>query len=433
MIWNEEMECMAPEDLKNILSERLKEIIKYIYNKCPLLKAKLDFSGIKPADIKSIDDIKKLPFTTKDDMRDSYPFGLFSVPVKNISEIHVSSGTTGNPIVVGYTREDLKLWSKVMARVLCLAGAEPGDMIQIAYGYGLFTGGLGFHYGALEMGLTIIPASSGQTKRQLKLMTDFKPRILACTPSYSLYMAEEAKEMGLDPKKGSWKIGIFGSEPWSESMRRQIEATWNMLATDVYGLSEIIGPGVAQECPHKDGLHIFWDVFYPEVINPKTGKAAKDGEDGELVITTLTKQGIPLIRYRTRDIVSINYAKCRCGRTLPRISKIKGRTDDMIIVRGINVFPSQIEHVLLGIEGTKPHYQLIVDRKAGELDELEILVEVEQKIFSDEIKQLRMLEEKIKKEIESTLGIFVKVKLVEPKTIERSEGKAKRVVDKRLL
>jgi len=433
MIWNEEMECMEQEDLKNIQSERLKEIIKYIYNKCPLLKAKLDFSGIKPADIKSIDDIKKLPFTAKDDMRDSYPFGLFSVPVKNISEIHVSSGTTGNPTVVGYTKEDLKLWSEVMARVLCLAGAEPGDMIQIAYGYGLFTGGLGFHYGALEMGLTIIPASSGQTKRQLKLMTDFKPRILACTPSYSLYMAEEAKEMGLDPKKGSWKIGIFGAEPWSESIRREIEATWNMLATDVYGLSEIIGPGVAQECPHKDGLHIFWDVFYPEVINPKTGKAVKEGEDGELVITTLTKQGIPLIRYRTRDIVSINYAKCRCGRTLPRISKIKGRTDDMIIVRGINVFPSQIEHVLLGIEGTKPHYQLIVDRKAGELDELEILVEVEQKIFSDEIKQLRMLEEKIKKEIESILGVFVKVRLVEPKTIERSEGKAKRVVDKRAL
>jgi phenylacetate-CoA ligase len=433
MIWNEEMECMAPEDLKNIQSERLKEIIKYIYNKCPLLKAKLDASAVKSSDIKSIDDIKKLPFTAKDDMRDSYPFGLFCVPVKNISEIHVSSGTTGNPIVVGYTRQDLKLWSEVMARVLCLAGAEPGDMIQIAYGYGLFTGGLGFHYGALEMGLTIIPVSSGQTKRQLKLMTDFKPRILACTPSYSLYMAEEAKEMGLDPKKGSWKIGIFGAEPWSESIRREIEATWNMLATDVYGLSEIIGPGVAQECPHKDGLHIFWDVFYPEVINPKTGKSAKEGEDGELVITTLTKQGIPLIRYRTRDIVSINYAKCRCGRTLPRISKIKGRTDDMIIVRGINVFPSQIEHVLLGIEGTKPHYQLIVDRKAGELDELEILVEVEQKIFSDEIKQLRMLEEKIKKEIESILGIFVKVRLVEPKTIERSEGKAKRVVDKRAL
>jgi phenylacetate-CoA ligase len=433
MIWNEEMECMEQEDLKNIQSERLKEMIKYIYNKCPLLKAKLDASGIKPSDIKSIDDIKKLPFTAKDDMRDSYPFGLFSVPVKNISEIHVSSGTTGNPTVVGYTKEDLKLWSEVMARVLCLAGAEPGDMIQIAYGYGLFTGGLGFHYGALEMGLTIIPASSGQTKRQLKLMTDFKPRILACTPSYSLYMAEEAKEMGLDPKKGSWKIGIFGAEPWSESMRREIEATWNMLATDVYGLSEIIGPGVAQECPHKDGLHIFWDVFYPEVINPKTGKAVKEGEDGELVITTLTKQGIPLIRYRTRDIVSINYAKCRCGRTLPRISKIKGRTDDMIIVRGINVFPSQIEHVLLGIEGTKPHYQLIVDRKAGELDELEILVEVEQKIFSDEIKQLRMLEEKIKKEIESILGVFVKVRLVEPKTIERSEGKAKRVTDKRVL
>lgn len=306
-------------------------------------------------------------------------------------------------------------------------------MIQIAYGYGLFTGGLGAHYGALEMGLTIIPASSGQTKRQLKLMNDFKPRILACTPSYCLYMAEEAREMGLDPKKSSWEIGVFGAEPWSESMRREIESTWNLLATDIYGLSEIIGPGVAQECVHKKGLHIFWDVFYPEVINPKTSRPAKEGEEGELVITTLTKRGMPLLRYRTRDIVSITYEKCRCGRTSPRISKIAGRTDDMIIVRGINVFPSQIEHVLLGIEGTKPHYQLVVDRKAGKLDELEILVEVEQKIFSDEIKQLRMLEEKIAREIESVLGIFAKVRLVEPKTIERSEGKAKRVVDKRVL
>jgi phenylacetate-CoA ligase len=364
-------------------------------------------------------------------MRDSYPFKLFSRPLKDITEIHVSSGTTGNPTVVGYTKEDQALWAEVMARALCCAGAEPGDMIQIAYGYGLFTGGLGFHYGAMEMGLTIIPSSSGQTKRQLKLMNDFKPKILACTPSYCLYMAEEAKEMGLDPRKSSWQVGSFGAEPWSESMREEIEKTWDMIATDVYGLSEIIGPGVAHECVHKKGLHIFSDVFYPEVIDPKTGKSVGEGKRGELVITTLTKQGIPLLRYRTRDIVSINYKKCICGRSSPRISKIMGRTDDMIIVRGINVFPSQIEHVLLGIEGTKPHYQLIVDRKAGELDELEILVEVEEKIFSDEIKALQSLENKIKKEIESILGVFVKVKLVEPKTLERSEGKAKRVVDKR--
>ena len=431
MIWNEKMECSNPKDLKNIQSERLQETVGYVYKNCAVYKKKLDASGVKPEEIKSIDDLKKLPFTAKEDLRDSYPFKLFSTPLKNIAEIHVSSGTTGNPTVVGYTKEDIKLWGEVMARALSCAGAKPQDMIQIAYGYGLFTGGLGFHYGAMEMGLTIIPCSSGQTKRQLKLMNDFKPRILACTPSYCLYMAEEAKEMGLDPKNGSWEIGSFGAEPWSESMRLEIEETWDMLALDIYGLSEITGPGVAHECEQKMGLHIFSDVFYPEVINPKTGKAAKEGEDGELVITTLTKQGMPLLRYKTRDIVSITYDKCHCGRTTPRISKIKGRTDDMIIVRGINVFPSQIEGVLLNIEGTKPHYQLIVDRKAGELDELEVMVEVDEKIFSDEIKKLRNLEEKIKKEIESILGVFVKVRLVEPKTIERSEGKAKRVVDKR--
>jgi phenylacetate-CoA ligase len=431
MIWNEKMECMSRKEMKNVQSERLKKIVSYVYKNCPPYKTKFDNLGVKPADINGIGDIRKLPFTVKDDMRDSYPFGLFSSPVGKIKEIHVSSGTTGNPTVVGYTSEDIKLWSHVMARAICCAGAEPGDRIQIGYGYGLFTGGLGFHYGSLEMGLTIIPASSGQTKRQLKLMKDFKPRILACTPSYALYMADEAREMGLDPRESSWEIGIFGAEPWSESMRKEIEATWNMLATDVYGLSEIIGPGVAQECRHKDGLHIWWDVFYPEVIHPETGKAVDEGEVGELVITTLTKRGIPLIRYRTRDNVSIAYEKCKCGRTTPRISKIRGRTDDMIVVRGINVFPSQIEHVLLSIEGTQPHYQLIVDRKAGELDELEILVEVEEKIFSDEIKKMQMLEDKIKREISSILGIGAKVKLVEPKTIERSEGKAKRVIDRR--
>ena len=320
-----------------------------------------------------------------------------------------------------------------MARVLGCAGAVPGDTIQIAYGYGLFTGGLGFHYGALEMGLRIIPTSSGQTARQLKLMQDFKPKIIACTPSYVLYMAEEAKDMGVDPAKGNWKIGIFGAEPWSEAMRQEIESIWNMLATDVYGLSEIIGPGVAQECHHKDGLHIFSDVFYPEVIDPETGEEVPEGEDGELTITTLTKQGIPLIRYGTRDMVSIRYEKCRCGRTSPRISKIKGRTDDMIVVRGINVFPSQIEHVLVGIEGTQPHYQIIVDRQAHKLDEVEVLVEVEQRFFSDEIKRLNEIRDKIRKEIENVLSIGVKVTLVEPKTIERSVGKSKRIIDKRAL
>ena len=433
MIWNEKMECMPADNMREIQSRRLQEIVSYVYTHCAVYKKKIDARGILPTDIRGLDDLTKLPFTTKDDMRDNYPFGLFCLPQEEIAEIHVSSGTTGNPTVVGYAKEDIKLWGEVMARTFCCAGAKPGDKIQIAYGYGLFTGGLGSHYGAMEMGLTIIPASSGQTKRQLKMMTDFKPRILACTPSYALYMAEEAKEMGLDPRKSSWKIGVFGAEPWSESMRREIEATWNMLATDIYGLSEIIGPGVAQECEHKNGLHIFWDVFYPEVINPKTGKYVEEGQSGELVITTLTKRAMPLLRYRTRDIVSIKYEKCKCGRSLPRISKIKGRTDDMIIVRGINVFPSQIEHVLLNIEGVKPHYQLIVDRKASDLDELDILVEVDEKIFSDEIKNLTALEAKIKKEIGSSLGIAVRVKLVEPKTIERSEGKAKRVIDKRII
>lgn len=433
MIWKEKIECMAPAELKNLQSEYLKKLVAYIYSSCPVYKEKLDTAGVSPDDIKSIDDIKKLPFTTKIDMRDNYPYGLFSADQKDVREIHVSSGTTGNPTLVGYTKDDIALWSDVMARTLCCAGAEPSDTIQIAYGYGLFTGGLGFHYGAMELGLRIIPTSGGQTKRQLKIMQDFKPRLLACTPSYALYMAEEAKDMGLDPRQSSWEIGILGAEPWSESIRTEIEQNLNILATDVYGLSEIIGPGVSQECKYKDGLHIFSDVFYPEIIDPETGRQVPEGQDGELVITTLTKQAIPLIRYRTRDIVSINYQKCRCGRTSPRVSKIKGRTDDMIVIRGINVFPSQIEHVLLGIEGTQPHYQIVVDRKAHKLDDVEVLVEVEEKIFSDEIKKLHELEAKIQKEIASVLSIGVRVRLVEPKTIERSMGKSKRVVDKRTV
>jgi len=421
MIWKEDVECLDPAGLKALQSEYLRKLIPYIWHNCPVYKQKLDEAGVAPDAIDSIDDIKRLPFTTKEDMRDHYPYGLFSAPQEQINEIHVSSGTTGNPTLVGYTKDDLHLWGDVMARVLCCAGAESHDTIQIAYGYGLFTGGLGFHYGALEMGLRIIPTSAGQTARQLKIMQDFKPRIIACTPSYALYMAEEAKEMGIDPTQGNWKIGIFGAEPWSDSIRAEIEAAWNMLATDVYGLSEIIGPGVAQECT------------YPEIIDPNTGADVPEGEDGELVITTLTKQGIPLIRYRTRDVVSMTIEKCRCGRTSPRISKIKGRTDDMIVVRGINVFPSQIEHVLVGIEGTQPYYQIVVDRKAHQLDQVEVLVEVEKKFFSDEIKKLNELRDKIKKEITAVLSIGVKVTLVEPKTIERSMGKSKRIVDKRSL
>jgi phenylacetate-CoA ligase len=433
MIWNEKIETMPLADLKNLQSERLVKLANYVYQRCPVYKQKFEQVGVTPGDIKSIDDIVKLPFTTKHDMRDYYPFGLFSVPRTDLVEIHVSSGTTGNPTLVGYTPDDIKLWGEVMARAFCCAGAVPDDTIQIAYGYGLFTGGLGAHYGALEMKMTIIPTSSGQTKRQLKIMQDFQPRILACTPSYCLYMADEARDLGMDPRKSSWKIGVFGAEPWSESMRGEIEQAWDMLATDIYGLSEIIGPGVSQECHLKQGLHLFSDVFYPEIIDPDTGKPVAEGQDGELVITTLTKQGVPLIRYRTRDIVSMTNQPCKCGRTSPRTSKIKGRTDDMIVVRGINVFPSQIEHVLLGIEGTHPHYQLVIDRQAHKLDEVEIMVEVDEKLFSDEIKKMHTLEQKIKKEIESVLSIGVTVKLVEPKTIARSEGKARRVIDKRAL
>lgn len=432
MIWNEKVECMDPVQLKNIQSESLRKLVAYVYENCPVYKEKFDAAGVSSGSIKTIDDIEKLPFTTKEDMRDHYPFGMFSVPGKSVAEIHVSSGTTGNPTVVGYTKDDIALWSDVVARVLCCAGAEPGDMIQNAYGYGLFTGGLGFHYGAMEMGLTIIPISAGQTKRQLKIMQDFKPRILVCTPSYSLYLAEEAREMGLDPRQSSWEIGILGAEPWSESMRNEIEKELNIIATDVYGLSEITGPGVSQECTYKDGLHIFSDVFYPEIIDPDTNQPVPEGGDGELVITTLTRQAIPLIRYRTHDVVSIKYGKCRCGRTSPRTSKIKGRTDDMIVIRGINLFPSQIEEVLLDIEETQPHYLIVVDRKEHKLDEVEVLVEVEEKLFSDEIRKLRELEARIEGAIQSAVGIRVDVRLVEPKTIERSMGKSKRVVDKRV-
>jgi phenylacetate-CoA ligase len=433
MIYNERYECMPLAKLKELQSERLKKLVAYVSEHSTFYRKRFAEQGITPKAVKSIEDIEQLPFTIKNDLRDNYPFNLFSQPINKIAEVHVSSGTTGNPTVVGYSKDDIDLWSEVIARCLCLAGAVPGDMIQIAYGYGLFTGGLGLHYGSLALGLTVIPCSSGQTKRQLKIMNDFKPRILACTPSYALFMVDDAKELGLDTRKSSWEIGIFGAEPWSEAMRKEIQETWNMKALDIYGLSEIIGPGVGNECEHQCGLHVAADVFYPEVINPQTGKPVEAGSPGELIITPLTKVGMPLIRYRTRDIVSIDYEPCKCGRTSPRISKIRGRTDDMLIIRGINVFPSQIEEVLLNIEGTQPHYQILVERKHGGLDEMEVLVELKENFFSDEVKQLQQIEAKISREIESVLGISVKVRLVEPKTITRFEGKAKRVIDKRVL
>ncbi len=433
MIYNEKIECANKEDLKNIQSERLVKLVKYVYDNSPAYKQKLDKAGIIPTDIKSIDDITKLPFTPKEDLRDSYPFGLFSTDIKNVAEIHVSSGTTGNPTVVGYTKRDLNLWANVAARSIACAGGNKGDRIQISYGYGLFTGGLGIHYGALRLGATIIPTATGQTKRQIKLMQDFKPRIIACTPSYILYLAEEMKSLGIDTKTCSWEVGIFGSEPWTTAMRDKIDSTLGLTATDIYGLSEIMGPGVAQECTYREGLHIWSDFFYPEIIDPKTGEILPEGQSGELVITSLTKQAIPLIRYRTRDIVSITYEPCKCGRTAPRISKIKGRTDDMIIVRGINIFPTQVEFALLQIDGTLPNYQLVVDRTPSALDTLEVLVEVDEKLFTDELIALENLKTKIKRAIDSTVGLGVNVKLVEPKTLERTEGKSKRVIDKRNL
>ncbi len=432
MIFNKNAECLDEKSLKELQSGRLKNFVKDVYGRSAFYQKKMKELGVSPQDIRSIEDIVKLPFTVKDDLRDYYPFGFLS-EMPAIREIHVSSGTTGNPTVVGYSQADIDLWAEVIARSLCCAGALPGDMIQVAYGYGLFTGGLGLHYGSLKLGLTVIPCSSGQTKRQLKIMNDFKPRILACTPSYALYMAETAKELGVVLPDSSWEIGIFGAEPWSEAMRKEIERRWALSAIDIYGLSEIIGPGVACECHVKKGLHVPSDVFYPEVIDPQTLESLPPGCPGELVVTPFTKTGMPLFRYRTRDIVTIDYAPCPCGRTSPRISKVLGRTDDMIVVRGINVFPSQVEEVLLAIEGTQPHYQLVVERGANGLDTLDVLVELEESFFSDEVKQLQSFKQRVAKEIESVLGIRAEVHLVEPKTIERSEGKSKRVVDKRPL
>ncbi len=432
MIWNREMECLTDGKKREIQSERLRNLVNYVYERIPFYKKKFDKAGLKPGDIKTIDDISKLPFTTKDDLRDNYPFGMFAVPLSRVVEIHTSSGTTGKPVVGGYTERDIELWSEVMARCLSMSGTTSEDVVQNAYGYGLFTGGLGVHYGSKKIGATVIPISGGNTKRQLMIMQDFKSTILTCTPSYCLYLAEVGEEMGIKMNRLSLKAGNFGAEPWSNNMRDEIEERLGLLALDIYGLTEMIGPGVANECEYKEGLHICDDHFYPEIINPETGEVLPYGEHGELVITTLTKEATPLIRYRTRDITALIPGECRCGRTSIRMKRILGRTDDMLIIRGVNVFPSQIEEVLINVEGVEPHYQIVVDRVGG-LDELEVHVEMNEKIISDEIRDLEKLEEKIKAEIESVLGIKVGVKLVEPKTIARSEGKAKRVIDKRKI
>jgi phenylacetate-CoA ligase len=385
---------------------------------------------LEPEDIQSLDDLKKLPFTTKQDLRDNYPYGMFAVPLSEVVRIHSSSGTTGKPTVVGYTRGDITTWSELMARSLVCGGAGRDDVIHNAYGYGLFTGGLGVHYGAERLGASVIPISGGNTKRQIMIMKDYGSTILTCTPSYALYIAEVINELGMKPEDLKLKVGIFGAEPWSENMRKEIEEKLGISAIDIYGLSEIIGPGVAVECQDKSGLHIWEDHFLPEIIDPETGETLPPGEEGELVITSLTKEALPVLRYRTRDIARLITEPCPCGRTAYKVTRIGGRTDDMLIIRGVNVFPSQIEHVLLETGYAEPHYQLIVDRK-GTMDTLTVMVEVSENVFSDEVRKLEQLEYTIKNELETTLGISVGVKLVEPKTIARSEGKAKRVIDNR--
>jgi len=432
MIWNSERETLADRRKKAFQSEQLEDLVRRVYEKIPFYKNRFDELGLKPSHISSIDDISKLPFTCKNDLRDNYPFGMFAVPMSEVVEMHTSSGTTGKPVIGGYTEKDVDLWSEVMARCLSLSGTTAEDIVHNAYGYGLFTGGLGIHYGARRIGATVIPISGGNTRRQIMIMQDFGSTILTCTPSYSLYLAEVGEEMGLDFKKLPLRAGNFGAEPWSNNMRVEIENRLGLLALDIYGLTEIIGPGVGNECEYKTGVHLCDDHFYPEVINPDTGAVLPPGEVGELVITTLTKEATPLIRYRTRDITSLIPGACECGRTSVRMERIMGRTDDMLIIRGVNVFPSQIEEVLVRIEGTEPHYQIVVDRE-GKLDVLEVHVEMNERMISDEIKELERTEAKIRSEIESLLGIKVGVKLVEPKTITRSEGKAKRVIDKRKL
>jgi len=432
-VWDAAAECMPVERLRDLQSARLRDAVRRAYDEVPAYRSKLDEAGVRPNDIKSLDDLPKLPFTSKEDLRDNYPFGLFGVPLEQVVRIHASSGTTGKQTVVGYTREDIALWAQVIARTLAAGGTTARDVVQNSYGYGLFTGGLGLHYGAELVGASVIPTSGGQTKRQLQIMQDFGSTVLCCTPSYALVIAENGAEIGVDFARLPIRVGFFGAEPWSEAMRQEIEAKMGVHALDIYGLSEVIGPGVSYECLEKKGLHICEDHFYPEVIDPDTGKVLPPGELGELVFTTLTKQALPLLRYRTRDLTVLDESPCSCGRTHRRMDHVRGRSDDMLIIRGVNVFPSQIEGVLMQIEGTSAHYLLVVDRKHGRLDELEVWVEMGQEGFSDEVKQLEALQARVQAEIESVLGLTVRVKLVEPKTIARSEGKAKRVIDRRDL
>ena len=431
-MWNPKYEAMERDKLEKLQFLRLKQTLEKVYQLVPFYSEAFKNVGIEPGDVRSLGDLGNLPYTTKDNLRDNYPYGLFTVDLNEIVRIHSSSGTTGIPTVVGYTKGDLELWAELMARTLTAGGATSDSVVHIAYGYGLFTGGLGVHYGAEKVGATVVPISGGQTRRQVKMMKDLGTTLLACTPSYALFIVETIEEMGLSPEELQLKTGVFGAEPWSENMRQVIEDKLKINAFDIYGLSEIIGPGVSYECPAKAGLHLNEDHFIPELIDPVSGEVLPEGSTGELVITTISKEALPMIRYRTRDITTLTRDKCSCGRTHARMAKVSGRSDDMLIIRGVNVFPSQVESILLEMGETAPHYQLIVDR-VGSLDMLQVLVEVSDELFSDHVRGLEILEKKIRLEIDNTLGISADVKLVEPKTIPRSEGKAQRVIDKRNL
>ncbi len=424
------LDFLPLEQLRDLQLARLRAVVQRAYDHVRLFRDRMNERDLRPADMRSLDDIRKLPFTVKTDLRDTYPFGLFASNMQEIVRLHASSGTTGKPIVVAYTRDDVAVWSSVMARTFAACGLHDGDILQNAYGYGLFTGGLGAHYGAETLGMTVIPMSVGNTDRQIMVMKDFGVTAISCTPSYFLHLLDRAAELNVEVKKLPLRAGIFGAEPWTEQMRKRIEAASNIKAFDIYGLSEIIGPGVASECSAQSGLHIFEDHFYPEIIDPATGDPVPEGKEGELVLTTLSKQAMPMIRFRTRDITSFITKRCPCGRTVRKVAKFCRRTDDMFIIRGINVFPSQIEAALLEVEGTMPHYQIILTRQKG-LDEMEVQVEVTREVFTDRIAPLESLQARLEKAIEHVIGLRANVRLVEPLTLKRSEGKAKRVQDKR--
>ncbi|MDR3207984.1 MAG: phenylacetate--CoA ligase [Oscillospiraceae bacterium] len=431
MFWNEQLETMSRDEMTALQGARLRDAVTRAYGHVAPYRAKMKAAGLEPGDIRGLEDLPRLPFTLKTDLRDSYPYGMFATPLSEVVRIHASSGTTGKQTVVGYTKKDVDIWSECMARSLTMCGVTREDVMHVSYGYGLFTGGLGGHYGGETVGCATIPVSTGNTKRQLQIMADFGSTVLLCTPSYAMLLGDAVRAAGLQDKL-KLRLGFFGAEPWTEGMRAEIEARLGLKAYDIYGLSEISGPGVANECPCKTGLHVQEDHFLTEVVDPATGQPLPDGQRGELVFTCVTKEAMPLIRYNTRDITSLKHEKCACGRTLVRMDKPTGRTDDMLIIRGVNVFPSQIEAVLLGFGEAAPYYLIVVDRKDN-LDTLEIQVEMAETAFSDEVRAIEELERRIRREVESTLGIAAKITLVQPKSIERSEGKAKRVIDKRTL